>query len=57
MYIFQLYGVLLLVSLVSLFLCTVFSPFCFNGGGENMESTPLQFEYIVKSFKSLYPLV
>lgn len=57
MYIFQLYGVLLFVSLVSLFLCTVFSLFCFSGGGENMEPTPSQFEYIVKSFKSLYPFV
>lgn len=53
MYISQLHGVLLFVSMVSLFLCTVFSLFCFNGGGENMESTPSQFENIVKSFKSL----
>lgn len=57
MYIAQLRGVLLFVSMVSLFLCTVFSLFCFNGGGENMELTPSQFEYIVKSFQSLYPFV
>lgn len=55
MYIAQLHGVLLFVSMVSLFLCTVFSLFCFNGG--NMELTPSQFEYIVKSFQSLYPFV
>lgn len=57
MYIAQLRGMLLFVSMVSLFLCTVFSLFCFNGGGENMELTPSQFEYIVKSFQSLYPFV
>jgi hypothetical protein len=36
-----------------LFLCTPPPPICFNGGGESMELTPSQFEYIVKSFKSL----